>query len=105
MLVKLIAQSVGIVQWQIIPQQRTITRIVNWTVLGPFSNFPEIFINILLISNVHESDWLKNLLRDPAFIVDIVRHMDWLKQYFKMNFTLHEKESATRFDSYNQEGL
>ena len=109
MLVKLIAQNVGIVQWQIKKRQQTsyggFTQNVNWTVLGPFSNFREIFIKILSICNVHELDWLKNLLRDPAFIVDIVRHMDWLKLYFEMKFALQEKDGVTRFDSYNQEGL
>jgi len=58
-----------------------------------------------MLSNVYETDWLKNFHRDPAFIVDIVRHMEWLKQYFEMKFALHKKEGVTRFDSYNQEGL
>jgi hypothetical protein len=40
--------------------------------------------------------------RGPAFIVDIIGRMKWLKQYFKMEFTLHEKDGSTRFDSYNQ---
>ena len=70
-----------------------------------FSNFHEIFIDVIFMSNIYESDWLKIFQRDPAFIVDIIRHMDWLKKYFKTEFTLHEKDGAPRFDSYNQEGL
>ena len=58
----------------------------------------------ILMIKILESDWLKIFHRNPAIVVDIIRHMNWLKQYFKMEFTLHEKDGATRFDSYNQEG-
>ena len=47
----------------------------------------------------------KTFEREPAFVVDIVRRMKWLKKYFKIPFTLYQKDGKARYDAYNEEGF
>ena len=48
---------------------------------------------------------LKSFQRNPAFVVDIVQHINWFKQYFELEFTLHEKNGKARFNLFNEDGF
>ena len=49
--------------------------------------------------------YLKSFKRNPAFVVDIVQHINWFKQYFELEFTLHEKNGKARFNLFNEDGF